>query len=594
MQSLLTLFRFDMDAENLPVRREQLRARLALYPTMILPAMAMSWLLVWFMWEQVAHAWLLGWLVMVNLVHATELLQWRMKRHACETLDECRRWNRRFHWHTGTGGLVWGAAWLIMFVPGDLAYQVLLICLAMGFVSAAITMNPVHPPSVMIYTFTHLLPLLLRLAWENDKMHWFLVLMLLVYLAVLLNAAKQLMLNFERMLRQRMEKSALLTALRQREEKTTEALERAEQANREKSRFLATASHDLRQPLQALRLFVDALQDAARAPEIERLAQQIGKSVDALGGMFDDLLDISRLDAGIIETRCQHFLLSNLFDRLHVDCAALAQSKGLRFTIPTCEEFDAMVYSDPFLLERMLRNLLLNAIRYTEQGEVSLHCRCEKGRVELAVDDSGIGMQPEEIAHIFDEYYQTDNPHRDRRKGLGLGLSIVRRIENLLGYRIDVTSQPGAGSSFRFTVPCGDRTKQVRPFVVAHKQQDVGGKTIALVEDDSEIRESISELMRNWGCSVYAAEDASILLRELEQAAARPDLLVSDYRLPRQQTALDVMRVMRERWSDLPVLVLTGDTGSETLQAIRASGAALLHKPIAPARLRAALHRMLQ
>jgi len=594
MQPLLTLFRFDIDDDNLPVRREQLRARIALYPTMIIPALVISWLLVWLMWESVPHAGLLGWLAVVNLVHVIELGQWGLRRDACETLNECRRWNRRFHWHTVSAGLVWGSAWLIMFVPGDLAYQVLLICVAMGFVSAAIAMNPMHPPSVLIYSFAQLLPLMLRLAWENDKPHWFLVLMLVVYLAVLLDAAKRLMVNFERLLRQRFEKAALLTELRQREEALAEALDQAEQANREKSRFLATASHDLRQPLQALRLFVEALQDAARSPEIERLGQQIGKSVDALGAMFDDLLDISRLDAGIIEPRCQHFHLHDLFDRLYVDFAALAQDKGLLLSMPSGDECDAVVYSDPFLLERMLRNLLSNAIRYTGRGEVVIHCRTEEDRIELAVSDSGVGIQPAALAQIFDEYYQADNPHRDRRKGLGLGLSIVRRIENLLGYRVEVASVPDTGSTFGFAVPRGDPAQLVRPFVFTQAQQDVSGRTIALVEDDADIRESTADLMRNWGCTVFAAEAAATVLRELDKMSAQPDLLVSDYRLPQNQTALEVMRKLRERWGDLPTLVLTGDTGSEALQAIRASGAGLLHKPIAPARLRAAMHLLLQ
>ena len=153
---------------------------------------------------------------------------------------------------------------------------------------------------------------------------------------------------------------------------------------------------------------------------------------------------------------------------------------------------------------------------------------------------------------------------------------------------------PGTGSTFSFAVPRGDPAQLARPFVITQTQQDVSGRTIALVEDDADIRESTANLMRNWGCTVFAAEEAGIVLRELDNMAARPDLLVSDYRLPQNQTALDVMRTLRERWGDLPVLVLTGDTGRETLQAIRASGAGLLHKPIAPARLRAAMHLLLQ
>lgn len=594
MQSIPTLLRFDIDTENLPVRREQVRARLAAYPTMILPAMAVLPLLGWLMWDVVAHEVLLGWIALVVASQLFELRQWWRHRAAVNDIEQCRRWDRRFRIYTSLVGGLFGLGWVLLFVPGDLGYQVLIICLAMGFAAGGVTVNPIHRPSMFLYLIFLLVPLILRLVMENDKPHWFLALMLVVFIGFMLSTGLGLMRTFELSLRQRFEKEELLQALRQREEALAEALDQAEQANREKSRFLATASHDLRQPLQALRLFVEALQDAARSPEIERLGQQIGKSVDALGSMFDELLDISRLDAGIIEPRCLHFHLHDLFDRLYVDFAALAQDKELLLTMPSGDECDAVVYSDPFLLERMLRNLLSNAIRYTDRGEVAVDCRTGAGRIELAVSDSGVGIQPAAQAQIFDEYYQVDNPHRDRRKGLGLGLSIVRRIENLLGYRVEVASVPGTGSTFRFTVPCGDPAQLVRPFVITQALQDVSGRTIALVEDDADIRESTADLMRIWGCTVFAAAEVATILRELDRAAARPDLLVSDYRLPKNQTALDVAREIRQRWGEVPTLVLTGDTGRDVLQAIRTSGAALLHKPIAPARLRATMHLLLQ
>lgn len=593
MRFLPERFCFDIDADTLAVRREQLRARIALYPTMVLPTFLVSWMLAWLMWDHVAQAWLLGWLCIVNLLHGAELVWW-FRRGQYETLQQCRKLNRLFIWFTTSVGLAWGMGWLIMFMPGDLGYQVLLICVMMGFVSAAITMNPVHPPSLLIYTLAQMLPLLLRLAWENDRVHWFLVVLLLGYLAVLLDAAKRLMVNFERLLKQDAEKAGILAELRRREEEAIEERERAEQANREKSRFLATASHDLRQPLQALRLFSEALQDAAQTTAIQRLAQQIGKSVDALGLMFDDLLDISRLDAHIIESRPQHFNLLDLFDRLYVDFAALAHAKHLLLHLPAGAQADCVVYSDPFLLERILRNLLSNAIRYTDHGTVELDCQVTPQGVSLAVRDTGIGIGAEVLPHIFDEYYQADNPHRDRRKGLGLGLSIVRRIEQLLGYRIGVISVPCKGTTFSFVVPRGDAGQLARPYLITSAQPDVKGRRIALVEDDADIRESLVELMQGWGCEVVAAAGSGELLRELDRRAMRPEVLVSDYRLPQHQTGLDVMRAVRERWGDVPVLVLTGDTAPETLRVIQGSGAALLHKPVAPLRLRSTLHLLLQ
>jgi CheY-like chemotaxis protein/anti-sigma regulatory factor (Ser/Thr protein kinase) len=353
--------------------------------------------------------------------------------------------------------------------------------------------------------------------------------------------------------------------------------------------------------LQALRLFTEALQDVAKETESQRLAGQIGKSVNALVDMFDDLLDVSRLDAGIIQPRWQHFELFDLFDRLYVDFEPMAKAKGLRLELPYCSEkgtndpqCDAIVYSDPFLLERMLRNLVSNAIRYTDKGSVEVKCRDLPDQVEIFVQDTGIGIRSEVLPHIFEEYYQVDNPHRDRRKGLGLGLAIVRRVEELLDYQVEVESTPGQGSTFRFSLKKGDAAVLARPYVITQSRQDISNKVVAFVEDDADIREFTVEIMQEWGCRVFAGESGAEVLRQLDKVALKPDLLVCDFRLPNNQTALDVMQQMRDYWGDLPVLVVTGDTGPDTLQSIQNSGAMLLHKPIATSRLRSMMFLAMQ
>lgn len=600
MNSLAGLLKFDIDEDNLPVRREQVRARLVAYPTMVVPAMFIVPLLMWVMWDVVSHQVLLWWMVLAFSVQLFELWQWWRHRAEAEDIHQCRRWDRRFRRNTVLGASVWGLAWLLMYVPGDLAYQILIICVAMGFASGGVTINPVHRPSMFLYLVFLLVPLVVRLALENDKQHWFLALMLVVFIMFMLNAAMRLMYTFELSLRQRFEKEGLLRELRQRETDIAEALERAESASRAKSKFLATASHDLRQPLQALRLFTEALQETAKDKESLRLSGQIGKSVDALVDMFDDLLDVSRLDAGIVEPRWQHFTLAPLMDRLYGDFAPIAQNKGLRYEMPNTAELcgstscETVVYSDPFLLERMLRNLISNAIRYTDSGSVVVRCSCASDRVKIEVVDSGIGINPESLPHIFDEYYQVGNPHRDRRKGLGLGLTIVRRIDELLSCGLKVSSESGAGSSFSFSIPKGDATQLAQPFVISHSEYELSGRVVALVEDDPDIRESTVELMRQWGCKVFTSESADEVMRELDVAEQRPDVLVCDYRLPQGMTAIDVIHRMRELWgAELPAVVLTGDTASDTLHEIHGSGAMLLHKPIAPIRLRAMMYFVL-
>src|SRR5512135_378149 len=540
MRSLPELLRFEIDERNLPIRAEQIRARLASYPLMLGAEVVVAPLLVMLMWDRVAHGLLQAWLVLVYGVHAVEFYFWYRRHARAATVAQNRDWDRLFKTLTVLVGVVWGSAGVLMFVPGDLAYQALIICVMMGMAAGAATSNPFHPPSMFIYLSGMLLPLLGRLAWEGDGLHWILFGMLALFCVFVFKSALELIHTFEQSQQRRFENERLVGALVEREKETEAARQAAEQASQAKSKFLATASHDLRQPLQALRLFSEALQDTTKEPDSIRLAGQIGKSVNALVDMFDDLLDVSRLDAGIVEPRRQHFKLGALFDRVYGDFAPLAQAKGLHFELPicqtaACEQKSAcsiVIYSDPFLLERMLRNLISNAIRYTDSGGVKLRCTCMPGKVGLEVVDTGIGIKAETLPHIFEEYYQADNPHRDRRKGLGLGLAIVRRIESLLECAVQVSSEPGKGSTFSFELPLGDSARLAQPFVMSHSRYDVSGKVVALVEDDQDIREMSSDLMEQWGCKVVAGEHVEDVIRKLDLAGWRPDLLVCDYRLP--------------------------------------------------------------
>lgn len=599
MSSLIDLLRFELDEKNLPIRAEQVRARIDSYPLMLVAELVLAPMLVMLMWDKISHGVLQTWLAAVYSVHTMEYFFWRSRRTLTKTVAQNLEWDRIFRRLTAMAAVTWGSAGVLMFVTDDLAYQALLICVVMGLAAGAATSNPFHPPSMCIYLTCMILPLLGRLAWENDTTHWILFSMLSMFCAYVLKSALELIRTFEQSQRRRFENELLVGALLERKRDAEASRQVAEQANQAKSKFLATASHDLRQPLQALRLFSDALQDTAREKETVRLSEQIGKSVNALVDMFDDLLDVSRLDAGIVEPRKQHFMLGSLFDRIYSDFAPLAQAKGLSFQLPVCNGNECgpqnicnvVIHSDPFLLERMLRNLISNAIRYTDTGGVVVRCSCMIGKVALEVADTGIGIPEETMPHIFEEYYQADNPHRDRRKGLGLGLSIVRRIESLLECKVRVSSQPGVGSVFSFEVSIGNTENLAQPFVISHSQYNLNGCVVALVEDDPDIREVTADIMEQWGCKVVAGEYAEDVMRKLDVAEMRPDLLVCDFRLPYGMTAIQVIKRMREKWGEnLPAVVLTGDTASETLQEIHDSGAILLHKPIAPIRLRAMMH----
>ncbi len=578
--SLLDEIGFRIDAENLPIRADQIRSRLHFFPVMVGSQSLIEPLLVGLLWSQAAHSTLLAWLGVLLLIHLAEMGAWWKYRSFANTVEQCRAWSRAFKVFAVAVAAMWALA-VVCFFPADLAYQALFICVILGLTAGAVTMNPLYPPALYLFLFIILLPATFRVAYENDAVHWVVAAMLALFSVVVINSGRQLSRTFFTSLSQRYEKLSLV-------EQLTREKSRAEAASREKSRFLATASHDLRQPLQALMLFSAALEDQELDKDTKHLAGQIGKSVNALVEMFDELLDVSRLEAGIVEARWQNFELQPLLDRLYVDLAPLAQAKGLGFDMSSSE---GVVYSDPFLLDRILRNLISNAIRYTDRGAVSIRCMPDAEGFRFTVTDTGIGISPEALPHIFEEYYQVDNQHRDRRKGLGLGLAIVRRVEDLLGCKVAVNSEPGKGSEFSFSVPRGKAEQLAQPFVITYSRYDLRGAAVALVEDDPDIRQMIAGLMEDWGCRVFEGERAEDVLRKLDAARQRPDLLVCDYRLPLGMTAVQVIARVRELWGDgVPSLVLTGDTAPGVLQDIHASGAILLHKPIAPTRLRTMMY----
>lgn len=591
--------RFHIDESTLLVRADQIRTRLDAYPVMLGSQAFLAPALVWMMWDIVPHNVLLGWLSLVLISVAMD--GWFFLRHREEfkTVAQCRRWSRHFVIYVTLLGALWGSAGVVMFVPDNLAYQSLLICVTIGLAAGAVTINPVYVPALFIWEILVLSPIITMTLIADDEIHLALGAMLLLYFTTVLNDGYKLSRRLLQALLRGYENTSLLKDLSAEKIVSELAREKAETASQEKSRFLAAASHDLRQPLQALMLFSDALNSHVhgRDPLAEKLAGQIESSVNSLTDMLGALLNISRLESGITQPQLQHFNLQSLLDRLYLEFHRIALEKGLTFNIPACADLPdgVVIYSDPSLLEQIIRNLASNAIRYTNQGTVQITCHVSRDQIKVCVIDTGIGISHEDQSRIFDEYFQADNPQRDRRQGLGLGLSIVRRVEKLLNYRIELDSEPGRGSRFCFDIPLGDPALETFPYHLAEQTEDVYGTRVALLEDDPEIRAATQELLRSWGCQVYAGTLPDEVITQLTAADQQPDVLLSDYRLPAGITAIHALRQMRDRWGQaLPVLVVTGDTGAETLREIQDNHAVFLHKPLSPSRMRAVMYQSLQ
>ncbi|WP_296891009.1 ATP-binding protein [Thiobacillus sp.] len=366
----------------------------------------------------------------------------------------------------------------------------------------------------------------------------------------------------------------------------------AERANQAKSRFFASASHDLRQPLHALSLFIAALKARNKQPGTQTLIDNIEASTAAMELLFNSLLDISRLDAGAIEAHPVHFSLRSMLDKLDKQFSPLAAEKQLRLRFHTVE---VTLYSDPLLIERILLNLIANAIRYTDHGGILVACRRRGRMLRLSVIDSGRGIPPDQQENIFHEFVQLDNPARDRSKGLGLGLAIVSRLSRLLGHRVDLLSRPGHGSAFSIDVPCGDAQLIQLPVPLAAPGKLAADALVLLVDDESAILRGMAELFDNWHIDLVTAHSAAEAEQGLLSLDRIPDVIVSDYRLPGDTDGIEVIARLRQKFGrDIPAILVTGDTAPDTILRISQAGIPLLHKPLRPAKLRALLTHLIQ
>lgn len=372
--------------------------------------------------------------------------------------------------------------------------------------------------------------------------------------------------------------------------------EQAEQANHDKTRFLAAASHDLRQPMHALGLFMGELHNRISTPEQQQIAQKIEESVEAMSGLLDSLLDISKLDAGVVVAQEQVVALSPLLYRLYEDFSAQALKRGITLHVRECAD---SVTSDPILLQRILMNLVSNALRYTpEQGSVLVACRRRGAELHIEVRDNGPGIPADQQQAIFKEFVQLNNAARDRSKGLGLGLAIVDRLCRLLGHRIRVRSAPGRGTTFVLELPRVPDVHELLqdpptiPPIARKRANELEGLRVLVVEDDELVRRGTAGLLASWGCTVT---EAGSLVQVRSSCAELPfDLVVCDYRLP-DGTGLDLADCLAEHHHDQTAFVLiSGDTSPEVLRQVADKGLPLLHKPVRPAKLRSMISAMLK
>ena len=368
--------------------------------------------------------------------------------------------------------------------------------------------------------------------------------------------------------------------------------EAAEIANKAKSRFFATASHDLRQPIHALHLFLGTLKNMQLPQEARRPLNNVLRCTESIDEMFVALLDVAQFDAGLIRPKISDFPVMNVLNRIRHECTPQALAKGLQLTIVPSS---AWISSDPLMVERIVRNLVTNAIRYTSSGKVLVGCRRRaQGALELVVQDTGIGIALDQQDKIFAEFYRA-SPAPENGAGLGLGLSIVEQLAGLLDAPIKLLSKPRRGSRFSVTLPGSSAIHLVElPLPEMIKRTNLAGSLILLIDDDVMILDAARGLLEQWGCVVMTATSILSAMNMLMASARLPQAMICDYRLRGSETGIDAIHLICEEFNvDIPALLLTGDTSPNRMVELRDSGLPVLHKPIRAEELRNAVSGLL-
>ncbi len=485
----------------------------------------------------------------------------------------------------------WGMAGVLFFHANSFVYQSLLfIILVMG--SAAITATSTAYSPTFYTVVLMILPLMIRLLFENTFIYQLLAFGLLMFLVMLFFLHRNSHAFYASSLKQRFMNEALAEQL---------ALQKdiAEQANISKSKFLATASHDLRQPLHALSLFLDELRKTESDGKSRKLLMNcMSESISGMNDLFNGVLDVSRFEVGVVNADLKHFCLNELLDSLREEYTVRAYAKALRFRCVPCS---AMVVSDSLLLRRIVRNLLENAIRYTHVGGIVLGCRRKSGFICLQVWDSGIGIADDDLPHIFDAFQQLDNPEGDSVKGIGLGLSVVKQLASVLDHKLIVESTPAKGTVFSLMIPLGD-TRQV----VAGKAKDdcvivdsLNNACVLLINNtknkpQADNSENVQALLSLWGSNVLTASGIEATHKLIKSSEFLPEIIILDCGLNCRQTDVELVNKLHtENTINIPAILIAENIAENHIEILKKSGIQFLIKPVNPVRFATLLRFLL-
>lgn len=570
-----------IDRFDSSVHHEQIRSLYQQSPFLFLGILGVMTVVVIFFWNRVDHQILIPWLLVnLSLIFVRVLLVRSFHRTQPQG-KALVKWGLVFVLSAIISGIIWGSI-AVLFMDLDDVMSVFLVVLVLtGMSSGSQVALSTFLPAFFGFGLPALLPLTIVLVNQPEGVFTLIGYLTAVFISVNLGFSFVLNRNVSESIRLRFENLDLLEDLRLQKNI-------AEKANTDKSRFLAATSHDLRQPLHAMDLYLGALRNLLTRDEQVQLLDKGLQSSAALSELLAALMDISRLDAGDV-----------VIDRTVVDIGTLLQTiadeyqehaESLGISLDMHAE-DLQVDSDALMLGRMLRNLVNNACTHSDGREILLTAERLGQQVIVSVCDDGVGIPNREQQQIFSEFYQLNNSERDRSKGLGLGLAIVKRLAHLLHHELQLESATGEGCCFKLYLPFVDVAEDSVVDAMTATDLDVSGLFVILVDDEADIRSAMRTLLLQWGCELLIADSLQSLQQELDKLQyPTPDVLLCDYRLRENQTGLEIVVAMRQYFkTKLPALIISGDTDKIIEEKAKKLGCDVLHKPVRPDVLRTAI-----
>jgi len=570
--------------EMLFIQSEHRKAYFKLFKSTVLVQALFPLVLCWVFYSRVSSDLLFSWLAAILLITAMR----GYLTYGWYKLDVDAGKTRLFEvlslYMSFISGCLWGVTILFMDFKAYPEASVFLNMIVFGLSAGSLGVGSFWLEHFFIYNITVFIIYSLGYLLGLPEPSYLLAILIMFFLVLMI----QIAMSFHR-------SNAQNISLNKRNEKLARNFnhqkQEAEKFGASRTRLLASASHDLRQPLQALNFFLSALHPELRSDKGREIYSKLEKCTESINELLSSMLDVSKLDAQVVTLNNEAVCMDSLLKGLKQQFQMQADNKGLTLVFDSCDRY---VYSDAVLLRRVLSNLIVNAISYTKHGKVEVRVNQDDGLL-IEIADTGPGLTDHEQEYIFEEFYQLDNPERDKTKGLGLGLSIVKRLCLLMAIPMNLNSQKGQGSCFSLRLPMCDVPEAVKEPPKIEARTITENKKILIIDDEVTIRESLSGLLSQWQCQVAAAESAEEACQILERDGYRPDLIIADYRLREHKTGVEAINKVKQLMGNdqLPAIIISGDTEPSRLKEVASSGYELLHKPVKPAQLRMLIQRKL-